>query len=565
MKNLIIRLETKCSAGLDQCGVYRYAESSDFQPLLLSFCADDGPMQTVDLTTGRPPPEILDALTQKEIIKWSLDGTAARICLSRWMKDHGIPLNAQTDPKYIQPEGWRSTMVWCAALGLPTSFAKVCQILGIEQEEWTLRIPNAGECILWKAFQFWSQEQLEAERKLLHWLSRFPQPDWLWEEYFLDQKINDRGIGLDVEFVQQVLQRQEKLSPTARQKYYAMEQAVCADGRIRGTLQFYGTPRTGRWSSQLVQNLPKTNLDLSALTEVKELVRAGKWKELQSRRPNVPYLLSQMLRTALVPEAGKEFIVADYNAVEPRVLAWLAGEHWRNQLFAQGGDLYCASASRMFHVLVEKEGQNSHLRQKGKIAELALGYGGSVQALKKMMGTAASEIPEKELSDMVSAWRRANPHITAFWRQVNRAAKQAIRFHDMGEAHGIRFYYDYGFLCIQLPSGRKLVYADPRVETDPLGWDHITFLSGDEWKRQETYGARLVENMVQGIARDLLAHAMRNLSSSSIVLHVHDEIVVEEKGLPPEEVCKQMCRLPDWARGLLTQAEGFAAPFYCKS
>ena len=201
---------------------------------------------------------------------------------------------------------------------------------------------------------------------------------------------------------------------------------------------------------------------------------------------------------------------------------------------------------------------------KRKIAELALGYGGSVQALKKMMGTAASEIPEKELSDMVSAWRRANPHITAFWRQVNRAAKQAIRFHDMGEAHGIRFYYDYGFLCIQLPSGRKLVYADPRVETDPLGWDHITFLSGDEWKRQETYGARLVENMVQGIARDLLAHAMRNLSSSSIVLHVHDEIVVEEKGLPPEEVCKQMCRLPDWARGLLLTAEGSVAPFYCK-
>lgn len=564
MKNLIIRLETKCSAGLDQCGVYRYAESSDFQPLLLSFCADDGPVQTVDLTNGRPPPEILDALTQKKIIKWSLDGTAARICLSRWRKDHGIPLNAQTDSKYIQPKGWRSTMVWCAALGLPTSFAKVCQILGIEQEEWNLHIPDAGEYILWNAFRFWSQEQLEAERKLLHWLSRFPQPDWLWEEYCLDQRINDRGIGLDVEFVQQALQWQEKLSPAARQKYLAMEQAVCADGRIRGTLQFYGAPRTGRWSSQLVQNLPKTNLDLSTLTEVKELVRAGKWKELQSRWPNVPYLLSQMLRTALVPEAGKEFIVADYNAVEPRVLAWLAGEHWRNQLFAQGGDLYCASASRMFHVPVEKDGQNSHLRQKGKIAELALGYGGSVQALKKMMGTAASGIPEEELSDMVSAWRRANPHITAFWHQVNRAVKQVIRFHDMDEVHGIRFYYDYGFLCIRLPSGRMLVYADPWVETDPLGWGHIAFLSGEEWKRQETYGARLVENMVQGIARDLLAHAMRNLSSCSIVLHVHDEIVVEEKGLPPEEVCKQMCRLPDWARGLLLKAEGFAAPFYCK-
>lgn len=564
MKNLIIRLETKCSAGLDRCGVYRHAESPDFQPLLLNFCADDGPMQTVDLTNGRPPPEILDALTQKEIIKWSLDGTAARIYLSRWMKDHGIPLNAQAGSEYIRPEGWRSTMVWCAALGLPTSFAKVCQILGIEQEEWTLRIPNAGECILWDAFRFWSQEQLETERKLLRWLSRFPQPDWLWEEYCLDQRINDRGIGLDVEFVQQALQWQEKLSPAARQKYHAMEQAVCADGRIRGTLKFYGAPRTGRWSSQLMQNLPKTNLDLSTLTEVKELVRAGKWKELQSRWPNVPYLLSQMLRTALVPEAGKEFIVADYNAVEPRVLAWLAGERWRNQLFAQGGDLYCASASRMFHVPLEKEGQNSHLRQKGKMAELALGYGGSVQALKKMMGTMASGIPEEELSGMVFAWRRANPHITAFWKQVNRAAKQVIRFHDMEEVHGIRFYYDYGFLCIRLPSCRMLVYADPRVETDLLGWDHITFLSGDEWKRQETYGARLVENMVQGIARDLLAHAMRNLSSCSIVLHVHDEIVVEGKGLVPEEVCKQMCRLPDWARGLLLTAEGSVAPFYCK-
>lgn len=565
MKNLIIRLETKCSAGLDRCGVYRHAESPDFQPLLLNFCADDGPMQTVDLTNGRPPPEILDALTQKKIIKWSLNGTAARICLSRWMEVHGIPPDAQTDSKYIHPKGWRSTMVWCAALGLPTSFSKVCQILGIKQEEWDLRIPETGECILWNAFRFWSQEQLEAERKLLHWLSRFPQPDWLWAEYCLDQKINDRGIGLDVEFVQQALQRQEKLSLAARQKYHAMEQAVCADGRIRGTLQFYGAPRTGRWSSQLVQNLPKTNLDLSTLTEVKELVRAGKWKELQSRWPDVPYLLSQMLRTALVPEAGKEFIVADYNAVEPRVLAWLAGEHWRNQLFAQGGDLYCASASRMFHVPVEKDGQNSHLRQKGKIAELALGYGGSVQALEKMMGTAASGIPEEELSDMVSAWRRANPHITAFWQQVNRAVKQVIRFHDMDEVHGIHFYYDYGFLCIRLPSGRTLVYADPRVETDLLGWDHITFLSGDEWKRQETYGARLVENMVQGIARDLLAHAMRNLSSSSIVLHVHDEIVVDGKGLVREEVCKQMCRLPDWARGLLIQAEGFAAPFYSKS
>lgn len=294
MKNLIIRLETKCSAGLDQCGVYRYAESPDFQPLLLSFCADDGPVQTVDLINGRPPPEILDALTQKEIIKWSLDGTSARICFSRWGKDHGILLNAMADSEYIQPDGWRSTMVWCAALCLPNSFAKVCQILGIEQEEWNTRIPEAGECILWNAFRFWSQGQLEAERKLLHWLSRFPQPDWLWEEYCLDQKINDRGIGLDVEFVQQILQRQEKLLLAARQKYHAMEQSVCADGRIRGTLQFYGAPRTGRWSSQLVQNLPKTNLDLSSLIEVKELVRAGKWKELQSRWPNVSYLLSHV-------------------------------------------------------------------------------------------------------------------------------------------------------------------------------------------------------------------------------------------------------------------------------
>jgi DNA polymerase len=645
MKTLSIDIETYSSAPLSKCGVYKYAESPDFEILLFGCSADGGPVRVVDLACGEKlPPEIAAALTDEAVVKWAFNANFERVCLSRFL---GLPVGT-----YLDPAQWRCSMVWAAAMGLPLSLEGAGAVLGLEKQKLTEgkelikyfcrpcapTKANAGRTRnrpahapnKWAAFKRYNARDVETEMSVQERLSKFPVPESVWEEYQLDQEINDRGAALDLTLVRQAiamdarsrrqltaamkklteldnpnsvqqmkrwlaengletdtlgkkavaelmktapeplgdaLSLRQQLAKSSVRKYQAMETAVCADGRARGMFQFYGASRTGRWAGRLIQmqNLPQNHLP--DLEQARALVRRGDYDGVEMLYEDVPDTLSQLIRTAFVPRAGAKFIVADFSAIEARVIAWLAGEQWRQAVFAKGGDIYCASASQMFKVPVEKHGVNGHLRQKGKIAELALGYGGSVGALKAM-GALEMGLAEDELPLLVDAWRQSNPNIVKLWWDVDRAAIEAVRNKHANSTHGIGFSCRSGMLFVTLPSGRRLAYVKPRIGQNRFGGQCVTYegVGGTKkWERLDSYGPKFVENIVQATARDILCYAMRTLRRCAIVMHIHDEVVIEaEPGMSLEAVCEQMGRTPPWAKGLLLRADGYETDFYKK-
>lgn len=645
MQTLSIDLETYSDQPLAKTGVYRYVESPDFEILLFAYSVDGGPVQQIDLACGEKiPSEVLSALEDETVTKWAFNANFERICLSRFLD---YPTG-----DYLEPDSWKCSMVWAAYMGLPLSLEGTGAVLGLEKQKLSegkdlikyfcqpcaptksngQRTRNLPKHSLdkWLAFKRYNIRDVETEMSIQARLSKYPVPNSVWEEYHLDQEINDRGVGLDMELVRQAIQMdgrsrseltqamkeltsldnpnsvqqmkqwladngvetdtlgkkavaellktappqlqkvltlRQQLAKSSVKKYQAMETAVCADGRARGMFQFYGANRTGRWAGRIIQmqNLPQNHLD--DLSEARGLVRAGNFDALETLYEDVPDTLSQLIRTAFVPQENRKFIVADFSAIEARVIAWLAGEKWRQDVFAAGKDIYCASASHMFGVPVEKHGVNGHLRQKGKIAELALGYGGSVGALKAM-GALEMGLSEDELPALVSAWRQANPKIVQFWWAVDRAVMDAVTRKTTTKTHGIVFSARNGMLFITLPSGRSLAYVKPKIGTNKFGGDCITYegVGGTKkWERLDSYGPKFVENIVQATSRDILCYAMRTLRYCSIVMHIHDEVVIEaDRRMSLQAVCDQMGRTPPWAKGLRLRADGYETDFYKK-
>ena len=645
MKTLSIDIETYSDQNLAKTGVYRYVESPVFEILLFSYSVDGDPVQLVDLACGEEiPSKIIAALTDNSVIKWAFNANFERVCLSRYL---GYPTG-----EYLDPGSWKCSMVWAATMGLPLSLEGVGAVLGLEKQKLTegkdlikyfcqpcaptkangqrTRNLPAHAPDKWLAFKKYNIRDVETEMSIQARLSKYPVPDSVWDEYHIDQEINDRGVALDMELVRQAIQMdgrsrseliramkdltalenpnsvqqmkqwlsdngmetdtlgkkavaemlktappelqkvltlRQQLAKSSVKKYQAMKTAVCADGRARGMFQFYGANRTGRWAGRIIQmqNLPQNHLD--DLAEARGLVRSGDFDAVEMLYEDVLDTLSQLIRTAFVPQDGCKFIVADFSAIEARVIAWLAGETWRQEVFAEGKDIYCASASQMFGIPVEKHGINGHLRQKGKIAELALGYGGSVGALKAM-GALEMGLTEEELPSLVDAWRQANPNITKLWWDVDRAAMEAVRFKHTNETHGITFSCRSGMLFITLPSGRQLAYVKPKIGTNKFGGDCITYegVGGTKkWERLDSYGPKFVENIVQATARDILCYAMTTLRCCSIVMHIHDEVVIEaDRRMSLQAVCDQMGRTPPWAKGLQLRADGYETDFYKK-
>ena len=641
MKYINIDIESFSSVDLSKCGVYRYASSPDFDILLFGYSVDGGDVHVVDLACGEEiPADIVAALSDDSVIKWSYNNNFERVCLSNYFGT------------WFEPENWRCTMVWAAYLGLPRSLEDVGAVLGLEKQKLSegkeliryFCVPckqtkaNGGRTRnlpghdreKWERFKAYNLRDVEAEMQIQQRLSRFLVPEFVWEEYRQDQEINDRGIGVDMEMVRnaiaidgrskaelsaamkeltglenpnsvqqmkqwlsengvetdsldkkavaelmkdaeeplrKVLALRQQLAKSSVKKYQAMENAVCADSRAHGMFAFYGANRTGRFSGRIIQlqNLYKNTMP--DLAQARELVRCGDFEALEILYDSVPEVLSELIRTAFVPQDGRKFIVADFSAIEARVLAWIAGERWRLKVFEGGGDIYCASASQMFHVPVEKHGVNGHLRQKGKIAELALGYGGSVGALISM-GALEMGLAEEELQPLVSAWRDSNPCITEFWWAVDRAVKECIKMRAGTETHGIRFDYQGGMLFITLFSGRRLAYVKPRIGENQFGGESVTYMGvggTKKWERLESYGPKFVENIVQAVSRDILCYAMRTLRNCSIVAHVHDEVIIEaDRRMSLPAVCEQMGRTPPWAKGLLLRADGYECDFYQK-
>ena len=649
MTHLSLDLETKSSVDIMKSGVYRYAEAEDFAILLFGYAVDSGAVQVIDVANGeRIPQEILDALTDDKITKWAFNANFERVCLSRYLSDLGKRLDPahENHPlsrdriRFLSPCSWRCTMVWTAYMGLPLSLAAVGSVLGLEGQKMTegkalirrFSVPPfhepAGD--KWELFKSYNRRDVEVEMAIQKRLSKYPVPQSVWDEYVLDQEINDRGIRLDMPLVENavkmdattkekltdrlkaltglenpnsvvqmkewlkahgvetesldkksvtallkiahapisnVLALRQQLAKSSVKKYQTMQNTVCSDDRARGMFQFYGANRTGRFSGRHIQlqNLPRNYLiDLEC---ARALVRQGNYDALEMLYESVPDVLSQLTRTAFIPKEGRKFIVADFSAIEARVLSWLAKERWRMDVFADDGDIYCATASRMFHCNVVKHGENGHLRQYGKVAELSSGYGGSVGALKAF-GALESGMKEEELKPLVDAWRSANPNIVDFWWAVDRAAKDCIKERSTKVTHGIRFIYQGGMMFIELPSGRRLSYVKPRIGENPFGGESITYMGLDlskKWARIESYGPKLVENITQAISRDILCYAMQTLRTMDIVAHVHDELIIEcDERVSLSSVCEQMARTPPWADGLLLRADGFACKFYQK-
>ena len=645
MKTLSLDIETFSSADLNKTGVYRYTESPDFSILLFGYSIDGGDVRVVDIASGETVPEdVIAALTDDTVAKWAFNSSFERVCLSQFI---GLP-----NGEYIDPLSWKCSMVWSAYMGLPLSLEGAGSVLGLEKQKLsegkdlirffcrpckptaangqrTRNLPTDAPD-KWATFKAYNKRDVETELAIQARLSKFPVPDEVWDEYHIDQQINDRGIPVDMTMVRQaiaidkqsrerltalmremteldnpnsvqqmkqwlsdngletdtlgkkavkemlktappplgeVLSLRQQLAKSSVKKYQAMENAVCADGRARGMFQFYGANRTGRFAGRLVQlqNLPQNHMP--DLDNARSLVRCGNYEALDMLYDSVPEVLSELIRTAFIPSSGNKFIVADFSAIEARVLSWFAGEDWRMRVFENGGDIYCASASQMFGVPVEKHGINGHLRQKGKIAELALGYGGSVGALKAM-GAIDLGLTEDELHPLVTAWRNANPNIVHFWWDVDRAVMRAVREHISTEVCGVKFSWQSGMLLITLPSGRKLTYVKPRIGMNQFGSDCVTYegVGGTkQWERLESYGPKFVENITQATSRDILCYAMKTLRCCNIVAHIHDEVVIDaDKRMSLEAVCEQMGRTPPWAPGLKLRADGFECAFYKK-
>lgn len=661
MKTLSIDIETYSDVNLAKCGVYKYAESPAFEILLFGYAVDGGPVQVVDLAQGESiPEEILDALTDDTVTKWAFNANFERVCLSRHLTDLGRSLDPFHDQhplskkcaRFLNPAGWKCSMVWSAYLGLPLSLEGVGAVLKLDNQKLkegrdliryfcvpcketktnggrTRNLPRHAPD-KWTLFKSYNKRDVEVEVAIQQRLNHFPVPEQVWEEYHLDQEINDRGIGIDLELARQavtmdarsreslmaalkektglenpnsviqmldwleqhglktdslgkknvqellktaqeplrsVLLLRQKLAKSSVKKYQAMEMTACQDGRARGMFQFYGANRTGRFAGRHIQlqNLPQNHMP--DLSEARELVRQGNYEALDLLYDSIPDVLSQLIRTAFVPRRGMKFVVSDFSAIEARVISWLAGEKWKSAAFAAGKDIYCSTASQMFGVPVVKHGINGELRQKGKIAELACGYGGSVGALKAM-GALDMGIPEEELGSLVQSWRSANPYIVDFWWQVDGAVKTAIKQRIPVWVNNIQFFCQSGMLFIELPSGRRLSYVKPRIGENKFGEESVTYEgigATKKWERLESYGPKFVENIVQGTARDILCYAMQTLRHCAIVGHVHDELIIEcSKDVSVEAICQQMGRTPPWAEGLVLRADGYECEFYQK-
>lgn len=659
IKEMSIDLETYSDVDISKCGAYKYAESDNFEILLFGVSIDGGEVQVFDLACGNTiPDDILAALSDDTVTKWAFNANFERICLSNWLKRHhpehfkGYRIPEDPASKYLDPSSWKCTMIWSAYMGLPLSLEGVGAVLKLQDQKMkedkdlikyfccpckptkvnggrTRNLPEHAPD-KWKAFKTYNKRDVEVELSIKQKLSKFPVPDFVWDEYHLDQEINDRGIMLDMDIVENAIAFDERskselmismqkitnldnpnsvvqmkqwlsdhgieagslgkkdvaamikntdgdvatalklrlqLAKSSVKKYQAMQNAVCKDGRAHGMFQFYGANRSGRWAGRLIQlqNLPQNHMN--DLADARELVRTGDYDTLELLYDDIPDTLSQLIRTAFIARPGYKFVVSDYSAIEARVLAHLAGESWRSKVFAEGKDIYCASASQMFGVPVEKHGINSHLRQKGKIAELALGYGGSVGALISM-GALDMGLTEDELQPLVDSWRASNPNITAFWWNVDHAVKTAIKIKVPTEVNGIKFLCRSGMLFIKLPSGRTLSYVKPRIGENQFGGESVTYegiSSTKKWERIESYGPKFVENIVQAISRDILMHAIRTLSHCLIVGHVHDELIIEcSQDVSLQSICEQMGRTPDWISGLLLRADGYETEFYKK-
>lgn len=654
-----IDLETYSDVDIKKSGVYKYAESDNFEILLFAVSIDGGPVTVYDLACGEVlPDEIIDALVDDTVTKWAFNAVFERVCISYWLK-HNYPDKFKgygpaddTTSNYLNPVSWRCTMIWSAYMGLPLSLEGVGSVLGLKEQKMkegkdliryfcvpckptkvnggrTRNLPH-HEPDKWDTFKSYNKRDVEVEMSIKEKLHKFPVPEFVWEEYHLDQVINDRGILIDMQLVKnaivfdersketissqmkdmtdldnpnsvvqmknwlseqgletdtlgkkavaelikdapddlaQVLALRQQLAKSSVKKYQAMENAACKDNRARGMFQFYGANRTGRWAGRLIQlqNLPQNHME--DLAEARELVRQGDYESLEMLYDDIPDTLSQLIRTAFIAKPEHKLYVADFAAIEARVIAAIANEEWRQEAFRKGKDIYCESASKMFHCPVEKHGVNGYLRQKGKIAELALGYGGSVGALKAM-GAIDMGLTEDELQPLVDAWRTANPNIVALWWDVDNAVKNAIKMHSSTETHGIKFTWRSGMLFITLPSGRKLTYIKPKIGENRFGGESVTYEGvgyTKKWERLESYGPKFVENIVQAISRDLLMNAMRNLPGFLIAGHVHDELLIEcKEDVSLDEVCKAMAHNPEWFPDILLRADGYITSFYKK-
>ena len=654
---ITIDIETKSDKDISKCGIYAYTDAPYFDILLFAYSIDGQPVRVVDTANGEEIPEnVLAALADENVVKRAFNCNFERVCLSKYLRENypqyfqSYSIDEDTVGDFLNPESWHCSMIHARTLGLPSSLAEVGKVLGIEQQKMT-----DGKALVkffcvpydtidgvpqfhsptdypdkWEIFKAYNKRDVEAELEIDRKLFRFPVADFIWQEFYLDQEINDRGILVDMQLadkainldakakeeltaevqkltgvenpnsvyqlldwletqgyksdslgktqvleliktakepVKSVLQMRLQLSKSSVKKYTAMKNTACSDNRARGMFSFYGASRTGRWAGRNVQlqNLPQNHLP--DLTEARELVKYGSFEDIQMLYDDVPDILSQLIRTAFIPRQGMKFIVADFSAIEARVIAWLAGEEWRMKAFANGEDIYCASASKMFGVPVVKHGENGHLRQKGKISELACGFGGSVGAMKAM-GADSLGLSDTELKQIVTDWREASPHITELWWAVDRAVKKAVKEKTATKTHGLLFSYEAGFLFIRLPSGRRLAYAKPYIGKNKFGGESVIYMginAQKKWDRLESYGPKFVENCVQGIARDLLMYSMQTLSQYFIVGHIHDEMIIEcSKDTKLDEICQQMARTPDWAKGLLLRADGYECSFYKK-
>lgn len=659
INELSIDIETYSDLDLSKCGVYRYTESPAFEILLFGVSINNGPVDVYDLTSGETlPNEILEALVDPNVTKWAFNASFERVCISSWLrKNHpdyfkSYSISEDTVSNYLDPASWKCSMIWSAYLGLPMSLAGVGKALNLKDQKLkegkaliryfcmpckptkinggrTRNLPSDAPD-KWTLFKSYNARDVEVELAIKERLRKFPVPDSVWDEYHLDQQINDRGIKIDRQLVKnaidfdarsktklfdelkrltgldnpnsvvqmkawlsthgievdtlgkkavaslikevpgdikKVLLLRQKLAKSSVKKYQAMEHAVCSDGRARGMFQFYGGMRTGRWAGRLIQlqNLPRNSM--SDLAEARALVRSGDYDDLVILYDDIPDTLSQLIRTAFIPKDSYMFYVADFSAIEARVLSYLAGEEWRSEVFKNNGDIYCESASHMFGVPVVKHGINGELRQKGKIAELALGYGGSIGALQAM-GALDMGLSEDELQPLVDSWRETNPHIVQFWWDVDAAIKKTICTHLDTSVGCIGFRYKSQCLLIQLPSGRRLCYVQPQITTNDFGNESISYMGigpTKKWERINSYGPKFVENIVQAVSRDVLCYAMRTLDHCFICGHIHDELIIECKPeVSLDEICKQMGRTPEWLPGIVLRADGYVTPWYCK-
>lgn len=642
MKRLSIDLETFSSIDLGKSGVYKYAESEDFEILLFAYSIDDGEVKVIDLASGEIiPEEILSALSDENIEKWAFNANFERVCLSRFLG------------KRLNPKGWYCTMIWSAYLGLPLSLEKVGEVLKLDKQKM-----NEGKALIryfsipckptktngmrtrnlphhdlgkWSTFKEYNQRDVETEMAIKKKLSAFPMPQSEWENYWVDQNINDRGIlidevlvdsaikfdeilreenmdraieltglenpnsllqlkewlnkkGLEIDSlakkdvesalknvegdIKEVLELRQELSKSSVRKYDAMKNVRGTDNRARGLIQFYGANRTGRYSGRLiqVQNLRRNNL--KDLELARSLVKNRDYETMEILYESPSDILSQLIRTAFIAKEGTRFIISDFSAIEARVLAWLAGEQWVLDAFENGEDIYCRTASRMFGVPVEKHGVNGHLRQKGKIATLACGYQGALGALKAMGGIEMG-LSEDELQSIVDSWREANPNIVSLWWDIDAVVKRVVKTRTKEKYKSLVISYEKGILFIELPSKRRLAYPKAKIGINRFGGESVVYegvVVGNKWDKIESYGGKFVENIVQAIARDILAETMMRLEEKgfNIVMHIHDEVVIESDSSSIEEVNQIMSLLPSWAPGLILDADGFESEFYKK-